>query len=94
MTKKVSFQRRAGIILAVFLFMAFAGLIKANSRTGGNNPPLGEEAQEISMPDIIMIDLPAIPGGEQMPAVRFFHDRHTHALKGKSCNECHEKKDN
>ena len=94
MTKKVSFQRRAGIILVVFLFMAFAGLIKANSRTGGNNPPIGKEAQEISMPDIIMIDLPAIPGGEQMPAVRFFHDRHTNALKGKSCNECHEKKDN
>ncbi|MBT8356896.1 MAG: hypothetical protein KJO61_03910, partial [Deltaproteobacteria bacterium] len=94
MTKKVSFQRRAGILLVVFLFIAFAGLIRANSLTGGNNPPIGEDAREMSTPDIIMIDLPAIPGGEQMPAVRFFHDRHTDALKGKSCNECHLKKDN
>ncbi len=93
MTKKASFQRRAGIILVVFLFMAFAGLIRANSRTGSNNQPMGEGTLDIAMPDIIMIDLPAVPGGEQMPAVRFFHDRHTDALKGKSCGECHLKKD-
>ena len=93
MIKKVSFQRRAGILLVVFLFMAFAGLIKANSRTGGNSQPTGDEALDITMPDIIMIDLPAVPGGEHMPAVRFFHDRHTDVLKGKNCSECHIKKD-
>ncbi|MCP4367366.1 MAG: cytochrome c3 family protein [Deltaproteobacteria bacterium] len=87
MTKRASFQRRTGIILAVFLFIAFAGLIRANSRTEG------EDTLSITMPDIILIDLPAVPGGEQMPAVRFFHDRHTGALKDKNCGECHLKKD-
>jgi len=99
MTKKVSFQRRAGIMLVVFLFIAFALLISANSGTGGNNQPPSAGTPDIIMPDIIMpdsimIDLPALPGGEQMPAVRFFHDRHTDALKGKNCGECHLKKDN
>jgi hypothetical protein len=94
MVKNVSFQRRAGIILVVFLFLALAGLIRANLGTGGNIQPSGTGMPDMIMADIIMIDLPAIPGGERMPAVRFFHDRHTDALKGKNCGECHLKKNN
>jgi hypothetical protein len=41
-----------------------------------------------------MIDLPAVPGSEQMPAVQFLHDRHTEALKDqKDCSVCHQQKD-
>ncbi|MBW2252097.1 MAG: cytochrome c3 family protein, partial [Deltaproteobacteria bacterium] len=99
MIKKVSFQRRAGIILVFFLFIALAGLISANSGTGSNIQSPGVGTPDIIMPDSIMpdsimIDLPAVPGGEHMPAVRFFHDRHTDVLKGKNCSECHLKKDN
>jgi hypothetical protein len=48
-----------------------------------------------SRPDIIMIDLPAVEGSEQMPAVQFLHDRHTEKLKGKKdCSACHIKDNN
>jgi predicted CXXCH cytochrome family protein len=44
-------------------------------------------------PDILMIDLPALPGGEKMPAVQFLHDRHTQNIqKEKECSTCHLKK--
>lgn len=41
--------------------------------------------------DGIVIDLPAIPGGEQMPGVKFYHDLHTEQIKGKEkdCSVCH-----
>ncbi len=46
-------------------------------------------------PDIVMIDLPANSGGEQMPAVQFLHDKHTESLKGKQdCSACHLKENN
>ncbi len=50
---------------------------------------------DTARPDIIMIDLPAIAGGEQMPAVQFLHERHTEKLKGKKdCSACHLKENN
>ena len=45
-------------------------------------------------PDILMIDLPAIPGGEKMPAVQFLHDAHTQRVQEKkNCSTCHLEKD-
>ncbi len=46
-------------------------------------------------PDIIMIDMRPVPGGEKMPAVQFLHDLHTEALAGeKGCSACHPQNDN
>jgi len=39
--------------------------------------------------DGIVIDLAAIPGGEQMPGVKFFHDLHTEQVKENDCSVCH-----
>jgi Class III cytochrome C family/Outer membrane cytochrome MtrC/MtrF-like, domains II/IV len=45
-------------------------------------------------PDILMIDLPAIPGGDRMPAVQFLHDVHTEQIQEKkNCSTCHLEKD-
>ena len=50
-----------------------------------------EAGTDAGRPDIVGIDLPPVPGGEQMPAVQFLHDRHTEALKGeKDCSACHQ----
>ncbi|MFO7666855.1 MAG: cytochrome c3 family protein [Desulfobacterales bacterium] len=50
---------------------------------------------EKARPDIIMIDLPAVEGGEQMPAVQFRHDTHTEKLEEKKdCSTCHPKENN
>lgn len=85
MAKLSSFQLRAGIILTVILIITLIGLVNVYSEAGIDK----------RRPDIVMIDLPALPGGEQMPAVQFFHDRHTEALKGKKdCKFCHQQKDN
>jgi len=49
---------------------------------------------EAHRPDILMIDLPSIPGGEAMPAVQFLHDAHTELVsKDKNCSVCHLKND-
>ncbi|MFH2045304.1 MAG: sulfate respiration complex hexadecaheme cytochrome HmcA [Pseudomonadota bacterium] len=46
-------------------------------------------------PDIIPIDLPAINGGEQMPAVQFLHDKHMENIDNKNdCSTCHLKENN
>ncbi|MBF0204729.1 MAG: hypothetical protein HQK67_10550, partial [Desulfamplus sp.] len=39
--------------------------------------------------DGIVIDLAAIPDGDQMPAVTFFHDLHTEQVKENDCSVCH-----
>ena len=45
-------------------------------------------------PDVVMIDLPAMPGGEKMPAVQFLHDAHTQRVQEKkNCSTCHLEKD-
>ena len=45
-------------------------------------------------PDVLMIDLPAMPGGEKMPAVQFLHDVHTQRVQEKkNCSTCHLEKD-
>jgi hypothetical protein len=83
MAKSSSFQRWKGGITAAFLTLAFIGLV------GGHS----ESQIDDQRPDSVTIDLPAVPGGEQMPAVQFLHDRHTDVLTGqKDCNACHLKK--
>jgi hypothetical protein len=84
MAKSSSRQQWKNGLWAIFLILALIGLVSGHS----------ESSVENQRPDIIMIDLPAIPGGEYMPAVQFFHDRHTEALKGqKNCTACHQQKD-
>jgi len=84
MAKSSSRQQWKNGLLAVFLILALIGLVSGHS----------ESSVENQRPDIIMIDLPAVPGGEQMPAVQFLHDRHTEVLKGqKDCTACHLQKD-
>ena len=71
-------------LLTVFLILALIGLVSGHS----------ESKVDTQRPDVVTIDLPAIPGGELMPAVQFLHDRHTEVLKGKKdCSACHLQKD-
>jgi len=85
MTGTESFQQRGGIILAILIIITFICLIHFNSEAG----------IAPARPDIVKINLPPVPGGEQMPAVQFLHDRHTEALKGeKDCSACHQQNDN
>ncbi len=84
MSKRTSFQRLMIAVFAAFLLSLFLETAHADSRT---NPAYGR-------PDIIEIDLPAIPGGDQMPGVQFLHDLHTEQIKGNDCSVCHLKKEN
>ena len=43
--------------------------------------------------DLISIHLPVAVDKQQMPDVLFLHDKHTRALKDKSCQKCHLKED-
>jgi len=80
-----SFRNRGVFILSVFLLVTLFSLVNGHS----------EAETEKNPPGTIMIDLPAMDDENQMPAVRFFHDRHEHALKGrKDCSACHLQKDN
>lgn len=84
MAKASSFRNRAIIILTLSLFFTLFNLVSVYSKVDTDKNPSGT----------IMIDLPSIDDENQMPAVRFFHDRHTEALKGKKdCSACHLKKD-
>lgn len=84
MAKTRSFQWRKGLIPAIILLIILFGIANVYS-SSKENP---------ARSDIIGIDLPPVPGGEQMPAVQFLHDRHTEALDGKkSCSFCHERQD-
>ncbi len=85
MAKISSNQQWKNGLLTVFLILALIGLLSGHS----------ESKIDSQRPDIVTIDLPAIPGGEQMAAVQFLHDRHTEVLKGKKdCSACHLQKDN
>lgn len=85
MAGKISLGHRAGVVLVAILISTLICLMHFNTEAGDSN----------IRPDIIMIDLPPVPGGEVMPAVQFLHDRHTDVLKGqKDCTACHTRKDN
>ena len=75
---------RVGIALtAIFIGMLIC-LFHLNTQAGDQN----------LRPDIVMIDLPPVPDGEQMPAVPFLHDLHTAANeKPNDCSTCHPKTD-
>jgi len=80
MVKRFSRRWRIVAVPAIFLIVFFCGLASVNSST--------DTVLQIS--DIVLIDLPQIPGGDKMPAVPFFHDRHTQALgQDKDCSACH-----
>ena len=85
MAKRSSFQRRAGVVLAVFLIATFISITTVYTKT----------VTLEKRPDIVMIDLPIEPGGDKMPGVQFLHDLHLKALEGKKdCSACHFQNDN
>jgi hypothetical protein len=46
-----------------------------------------------SLPDDVFIHIPGLAGSDDMPPVRFSHDRHTEMVSGIACAKCHLKKD-
>lgn len=82
MSKRTVSLRLIFACLATFLVF----LVFTNTRSYGKADALSGERV-----DGIMINLPALPGGEEMPAVTFYHDLHTAFLKekGKDCSACH-----
>ncbi len=83
MVKLSMFPRRSRLLLTVFLIFTIIGLFHVHAETGIDS----------RRTDIVSIDLPAVPGSEQMHAVAFLHDRHVEALTGKDCTTCHIQKD-
>jgi len=78
------FPWRKSIIPVIVLAGAFFAIANVYSKTD-----LAD-----MRPDILMIDLPALPGGEKMPAVQFLHDAHTQNIQDKkNCSTCHLEKD-
>ncbi|MBU3949290.1 MAG: cytochrome c family protein [Proteobacteria bacterium] len=85
MAQRLPFRSKKVIMPAIILLIIFCSI------AGGYSAVKSENAR----PDIILIDLPAIKGGEQMPAVQFLHDKHTEKLEGKKdCSLCHLKENN
>lgn len=74
-------MKQAVIIGCFLLSLIAAGAIHAVSLTRPDG------AGKAGRPDVISIDT----AGESktMPLVRFYHDRHTEALQGKTCETCH-----
>jgi predicted CXXCH cytochrome family protein len=84
MAKRRPFGWETGIIPAIILAGVFFIITSVYSDTDLDD----------MRPDILMIDLQAIPGGEKMPAVQFLHDVHTQRVKEKkNCSTCHLEKD-
>jgi len=80
MVKRFSRRWWINAVPAIFLMITLSGLASVYSSTDN----------ETHRPDIIFIDLPSIFGGDKMPAVPFFHDKHTEALgEGQDCSVCH-----
>lgn len=85
MGKKGRLQPYLGGIAGFFLILGLLGLAQ------GNPIHINQRA------DTIRIDLTDEPSSKslpsaakkQMPAVNFFHDRHTRALEGDTCRTCH-----
>ncbi len=84
MAKRRPFQWGTGIISVAVLAGLFFAIASVFSST-----------DLVDMrPDVLMIDLPAMPGGEKMPAVPFLHDAHTRRIQEKKiCSTCHLEKD-
>ncbi len=73
---------RAGVALTAIFIGIMICLFHLNTQAGDPN----------IRPDIVLIDLPPVPDGEQMPAVPFLHDLHSAALENPNdCSTCHPK---
>jgi hypothetical protein len=84
MAKRRPFGWKKGIIPAIILAGVFFTIASVYSNTDHDD----------MRPDILMIDLPAMPEGEKMPAVQFLHDAHTKRIQEKkNCSACHLEKD-
>jgi len=84
MAKRRPFGRNKGIISAIVLAGVFFAIVNVYSNTDLDD----------MRPDVLMIDLPAMPEGEKMPAVQFLHDVHTARIQEKkNCSTCHLEKD-
>ncbi len=84
MANRRPFRWRQGIMPVIILVGVFFVIASVYSKTD----------PETQRPDILMIDLPSIPGGEIMPAVQFLHDVHTERVpEDKKCSTCHLDKD-
>ncbi len=83
MDKQRPLLRLAGVLCVLALLTLFGIEVSGAMETA----PALEEAR----PDIYMIDTMAAYGDLELPAVTFFHDKHTDALKkqGKDCKACH-----
>lgn len=84
MANKRPFRWKNGLISAIVLVGVFFVIASVYSKTDVAD----------MRPDILMIDLPAIPGGEKMPGVQFLHDAHTAGIQEKNnCLTCHLEKE-
>ncbi len=84
MANRRPFRWRQGIVPVIILVGVFFVIASVYSKTD----------PDAHRPDILMIDLPSIPGGEIMPAVQFLHDAHTERVpQDKKCSTCHLEKD-
>ena len=84
MAKRRPFGWGKGILPAIILAGVFFAIANVYSNTGVHD----------MRPDVLMIDLPAMPKGEKMSAVQFLHDVHTkHIQEKKNCSTCHLEKD-
>jgi hypothetical protein len=80
MANRRPFGWKKGIIPAIILAGVFFAIASVYSSTDLDD----------MRPDILMIDLPAMPEGEKMPAVQFLHDAHTSRIQEKkNCSTCH-----
>lgn len=84
MAKRRSFGWGKGIVPVIILAGVFFVIANVYSDTDLDG----------FRPDVLMIDLPPIPGGEKMAAVQFLHDVHTQQVQEKKkCSTCHLEKD-
>jgi len=87
MEKQKTFLHCAGILI---LLLALTGVCVAAGAADGSGPDPAP-----GRTDAIRIDALEGLGELELPAVTFYHDRHTEALakQGKSCETCHKVKD-
>ena len=84
MANRRPFRWRNGIVPVIILVGVFFVIASVYSKTDRDD----------MRPDVLMIDLPSMPGGEKMPAVQFLHDRHSERVaEEKKCSGCHLEKD-
>jgi hypothetical protein len=87
MEKRKTFLHCAGFLILLVALTGVCVVAGATEQTG----PDAEQART----DMVRIDALGALGGLELPAVTFYHDRHTEALakSGKSCDTCHKIKD-